>query len=337
MNEKITIIGCGNWGSAISKVIGNNLPNNIINLWVHEEIFEGEKLSSIINQTRENKKYLPGIILPKNVYAIPGLEDACKDVTILVFVLPSSFLENILNKVVRVCNKDTIAVSLIKSIYLDDKPVLVSSLIRKYFSTSVLMGANIAMDVAKEQLTESTLGGISKDTSRLLPLFNNKNFIITCTEDYVGVEAFGGLKNIVAIGAGFSDGLELGCNTKATIIRIGLKEILRFCKYYFSPIDQNTILESCGIADIMTTCYGGRNRKCAEEFIRNPTNWYELEINILKGQKLEGIYTCEKVYKILSKDNLLNKFPLFHSIYKISFENDEPMNILQAIPLSVMV
>jgi len=104
----------------------------------------------------------------------------------------------------------------------------------------------------------------------------------------------------VACAAGFSDGLGFGDNTKAAVIRIGLKEMIRFCKtFYADGVHTNTFFESCGVADLITTCYGGRNRRVSEAFVKTGKSLEVLEAEMLNGQKLQGYQTCNEVVTML--------------------------------------
>lgn len=104
-------------------------------------------------------------------------------------------------------------------------------------------------------------------------------------------------------------------------------EMARFCSTFFQGTQQRTILESCGIADLITTCYGGRNRRCGEEFARLQSEyskdchelWSDIEVKLLNGQKLQGTLAAKEVYALLESRNLLNSYPLFRSIYEIAF------------------
>jgi hypothetical protein len=98
--EKVCIIGSGNWGSVIAKIVAENVVNGEhsslferdVPMWVFEEYVNGEKLSEIVNAKHENIKYLPGIKLPDNVFAVSDVGEAARDATILVFVLPHQVL-----------------------------------------------------------------------------------------------------------------------------------------------------------------------------------------------------------------------------------------------------
>merc|ERR1712157_586392 len=137
-------------------------------------------------------------------------------------------------------------------------------------------------------------------------VFNTSDFKVDAVSDVAGAELCGAMKNVVALGAGFCDGLGYGGNTKAAIIRIGLKEMQRFCEKFYGDrkIKQETFLESCGVADLVTTCFGGRNRKCAEIFAKNVKNgtkkeWDTIEAEELNGQKLQGTGTAKDVMTCL--------------------------------------
>ena len=367
-NERICIIGSGNWGSAIATKIGRNAAKlsfcfPIVNMWVFEEEVtlpdtgETAKLSEIINKRHENVKYLPGIKLPENIVAVNDLEKACSNATLLVFVLPHQFLPKVLPVVrANVHPAQCRGVSLIKGLEFDTHtklPILISKTIEKTmgpnFRCGVLMGANVADEVAQGKMCESTLAGDfgnDKLNERIRQVFDEPpNFRVARINDIAGAEACGALKNIVALGAGFVDGLGLGGNTKAALLRVGLLDMAKFCGMFFEGVEQGTFLESCGMADLITTCYGGRNRKCAEEFAKlriaedRKTNdqkdcirlWETLEKELLKGQKLQGTLAIKEVFAILESRKIQESFKLFTMIYKISFEGEPIASITEAI------
>ncbi|XP_076912503.1 glycerol-3-phosphate dehydrogenase [NAD(+)]-like, partial [Bidens hawaiensis] len=150
-------------------------------------------------------------------------------------------------------------------------------------------------------------------------------------QDVEGVELCGTLKNVVAIAAGFVDGLDMGNNTKAAIMRIGLKEMKGLSKLLFSTVKDSTFFESCGVADLITTCIGGRNRRCAEAYAKNDgkRSFDDLEAEMLQGQKLQGVSTAKEVYEVLKHKGWLEMFPLFTRIHEICIGRLPPSAIVE--------
>ncbi|KAE8581712.1 hypothetical protein XENTR_v10024912 [Xenopus tropicalis] len=317
---RVCIIGSGNWGSAIAKVIGNNIKKcasfqPTVNMWVFEELIEGRKLTEIINQEHENIKYLPGHKLPHNVVAVADLLEATSGADILVFVIPHQFIGGVCDQLAGHIKAEAFGISLIKGV--DEGPdglKLISEIIREKLAIemSVLMGANIASEVANEKFCETTIGCKNLQHGQTLKrLIQTPNFRITVVQDCDTVEICGALKNIVAVGAGFCDGLGFGDNTKAAVIRLGLMEMVAFAQLFCKrSVSTGTFLESCGVADLITTCYGGRNRRVAEAFVLTGKSIEELEKELLNGQKLQGPQASREVYKILRQNRSLHKFPV---------------------------
>ncbi|XP_054915192.1 glycerol-3-phosphate dehydrogenase 1-like protein [Poeciliopsis prolifica] len=331
--KKVCIIGSGNWGSSIAKIIGHNVKasnrfNPMVSMWVYEEMIGDRKLTEIINSEHENVKYLPGHKLPKNVVAVPNVTDAVKGASILVFVIPHQFITKLCDEMKPHVTEGAIGISLIKGV--DEGPdglKLISDIIREklQIDVSVLMGANIANEVADEKFCETTIGAKNKAQGQLLKeLLQTPNFRITVVPESDTVELCGALKNIVAVGAGFCDGLGFGDNTKAAVIRLGLMEMVAFAKMFCKGnVSSDTFLESCGVADLITTCYGGRNRRIAEAFVKTSKSIADLEAEMLNGQKLQGPQTSAEVYKILQKQGMVEKFPLFVAVYQICYEGKQ--------------
>ncbi|OZC08085.1 glycerol-3-phosphate dehydrogenase [NAD(P)+ ] [Onchocerca flexuosa] len=341
---KITLVGSGNWGSAIAYIVGRNARKHDddfdieVRMWVHEEIINGKKLTEIINKQHENVKYLPGKKLPSNVIAVADLVTACGDSDILVFVTPHQFVENVCTQLKGRLKKGALAISLIKGFLIDKKEgtiCLVSETIRELLNidVAVLMGANVAQDVANEEFAEATIGykGRKEMWPILKKLFETDNFRINLTEDSYTVELCGGLKNIVACAAGFADGLGYGGNTKAAIIRLGLLEIIIFVELFYHCSNIRTYFESCGIADLITSCTSGRNRKICEAFVKTRKSIKDLEREMLNGQSVQGPMTAEAVFIMLKKHDMLSRFPLFVVVHQICRKELSPSLLIECL------
>ena len=313
-------------------------------MWVHEEALpSGEKLTEYINRTGRNDKYLEGVQLGANVRAVPDVREAVRGATHVVFVAPHQFLGGICDTLVgdgsdALLAPGAKAVSLIKGMDVAPSgPRLLSTLIEDALSVEcgVLMGANIASEVAAEQFSEATLGVAggagSKAAGEWIALFERPYFSVRATGDVSTVEMCGTLKNVVAIAAGLVDGLGYGSNSKSAIMRLGLLEMYRFAQLV-SPetADKGTMFESCGVADLIASCLGGRNRKVADAFARagGKRSFEELEAELLSGQKLQGVLTAHEVAEALDAQGRRSEFPLFSMVDRIAKGEEPPESIV---------
>jgi len=337
--KKICIVGSGNWGSAIARLVGYNaarLPDTFqreVTMWVFEEEVNGRKLTEIINTDHENVKYLPGRSLPTNVVAVPDIVTAAKDADFLIFVLPHQFIKRACAPLQGKLKAGAQGLSLVKgfAILPGGGIELISDLISEEMGipVSVLMGANLANEVADEKFCETTIGALEDGVGKELKLmFQTDNFRVTVTKDTKIVEICGALKNIVACAAGFCDGLKCGDNTKAATIRLGLKEMMKYGETFYPGGSPQTYFESCGVADLITTCYGGRNRKVSEAFVTRKTSIAELETEMLNGQKLQGPETAAEVNYVLKAKGLEAEFPLFTAVHRICIGELTPESLL---------
>ncbi|KAL3276438.1 hypothetical protein HHI36_011821 [Cryptolaemus montrouzieri] len=339
--KQVCIVGSGNWGSVIAKIVGHNVQkldkfDNRVTMYVYEEIINGKKLTEIINEQHENVKYLPGHKLPPNVEAIADVVEAAKDADILVFVLPHQFIKGICSTLLGKIKPTAIALSLIKGFdRLEGGGIeLISHIINRHLKIPchVLMGANLANEVANEQFCETTIGCRDRKIGSMLrDIIQTEYFRVVVVDDEDTVEICGALKNIVACGAGFVDGLGLGDNTKAAVIRLGLMEMIKFVDVFYPGGKLSTFFESCGVADLITTCFGGRNRKCSEAFVKTGKSIKQLEDELLNGQKLQGPITAEEVNFMLKSKGMEEKFPIFTTVHKICTGELKPQEFINCI------
>ena len=302
MKEYNTIIfGAGAWGTTIANLIANNLNKETI-LWCYES-----EVAQNINQTHENKIYLPGIKINKKVIA-------CTDIPVskanFIFLAnPSQNIYDMLKKIYekkefREINKKARYIICSKGIDSKRKKLL-SSLVQEFFpksNISVLSGPTFARELAIKNPTAVTLANQNLKTGKeIANLLKNNYFRIYLNRDIIGVQLCGVLKNILAIAAGISDGLDLGKNARAAIIARGIKEIINIVKCFGGK--EKTVIGLSGIGDIVLTC----NSKSS----RNFKYGYEIAKGLIKIDKTrnsqevtEGFENIKSIFYFKKKFNI---------------------------------
>ncbi|AAS52231.1 ADR311Cp [Eremothecium gossypii ATCC 10895] len=337
---KVTVIGSGNWGTTIAKVVAENtqeypqLFERRVDMWVFEEQIEGRKLTEIINEQHENVKYLPGITLPENLVANPSVAAAAADADVLVFNIPHQFLGRIVEQLKGHVKPGARAISCLKGFSVGKDGVqLLSTYIEEHLHIpcGALSGANLAPEVAKGNWSETTVAytlpqdfrGTGKDVDHavLKKLFHRPYFHVNVVDDVAGISVAGALKNVVALACGFVLGLGWGNNAAAAVQRVGLSEMIKFARMFFPESKVETFYqESAGVADLITTCAGGRNVRIGRAMAETGKSAQELEKELLNGQSSQGIYTTQEVHEWLQQCGKKDEFPLFEAVYKIVYE-----------------
>ncbi|EGV62171.1 glycerol-3-phosphate dehydrogenase [Yamadazyma tenuis] len=344
---RIAVIGSGNWGTTIAKIVAENaqsrphLFHHHVKMWVFEEQINGEKLTQIINTKHENVKYLPGVTLPSNLKAVPSIVEAAKDADLLVFNLPHQFLHNICKQLKGNIKPDARAISCLKGLEVTPEGCkLLSTYITEHLGIQCgsLSGANLAPEVARGKWSETTVAyklpedfkGEGRDIDHyvLKAIFHRSYFHVNVIDDVAGVSVAGALKNIVALAVGFVEGLGWGDNAKAAIMRVGLLEIIKFSETFFPESQARTFTaESAGVADLITTCAGGRNVKVGRYMAETGESAETAEKTLLNGQSSQGIITAKEVHELLTNVNKLDEFPLFEATYQIIFGSESIENL----------
>lgn len=158
--------------------------------------------------------------------------------------------------------------------------------------------------------------------------FHRPYFHVNVVEDVAGISIAGALKNIVALAVGFVEGLGWGENAKAAIMRVGLLEIVSFSKAFFPESHQSTFLkESAGVADLITTCAGGRNVKIGRYMAETGEDAQTAEKKLLNGQSSQGVLTAKEVHELLTNVGRVEEYPLFEATYQIIFGSESIENL----------
>lgn len=224
--ENVVVLGAGSWGTALAVVLAENGHNTLI--WSHRE-----DQASEINEQHTNKKYLPNTILPSNLKATSNLEEAAQHGSTIVMAVPTKGIREVCGNISEYLTEKALFVHVSKGIE-PDTLMRISELMKESLAENavsdivVLSGPSHAEEVVLKHPTTVTAACENLEAAeKVQDLFMNQYLRVYTNDDVIGVEIGGALKNVIALAAGMTDGLDFGDNAKAALITRGLAEITR--------------------------------------------------------------------------------------------------------------
>jgi glycerol-3-phosphate dehydrogenase (NAD(P)+) len=260
----IAIIGAGSWGTALSFALSN--IGHAIRLWAYEkEVVES------IQTHRENDLFLPGVTLPQGVTPTTSLSEAIQGAAFLLTVMPSHVCRSLYEQMLPFLHPGLIFVSATKGLEVEGMmrmSEVIRSVTERRFAPrlAVLSGPSFAREVARGDPTALVVASQDPGTARSVQReFSSGTLRLYASNDVVGVELGGAVKNVIAIAAGVIEGLGLGHNPKAALITRGLAEMTRLACACGARLE--TLAGLAGMGDLVLTCTGdlSRNRRVGVE------------------------------------------------------------------------
>lgn len=312
--EKVAIIGAGAWGTTLAWLLGRE--GQAVTLWARRR-----ELAEQIRRERQNYQYLPAVLVPPAVTVTAEMAEALAGAAIVVVAVPSHGFREVVGQAAAYLAPGAIVVSATKGLERGSgmrmSEILADELAGvENWSTVALSGPNLSGEIVKQMPAAAVAASASEEAAtRIQGLLSSRLFRVYRNYDIIGVELCGALKNVIAIGAGISDGLGYGNNAKAALITRGLAEMARLgVKLGAQPA---TFWGLAGVGDVVATCNSQLSR-----------NW-QVGWRVAKGEALaqiqgstrgiaEGIYTTIAAKELGERQEVA--LPIADAVYQVLFE-----------------
>lgn len=321
-DTRIGILGDGGWGTTLSLHLA--WQGYDVDLWGAFPDYVEQ-----VRRKRENTKFLPGFKIPEKVRLTSNIHETCAHSDILVLAVPSQFVRSVLQKIKsdKIHSKSFVTVA--KGIETKTLKVM-SQVIHDELGSvrqAAISGPTIAREVALKMPVAASVASKNRELAeRLRKIFTTEYFSLFESEDVLGVELGGALKNVIAISAGIVEGLGYGSNTRAALFARGVAEMARLG--HVMGARRETFMGLSGLGDLATTCLSphSRNRWLGEEIGKGKS----LK-KILGGTEMvvEGVDTCRSAHQLAKKHKVA--MPITEAVYAILFNNHDPREAVKAL------
>jgi glycerol-3-phosphate dehydrogenase (NAD(P)+) len=321
MLNPIGIIGAGGWGIALAKLLADK--GKQVTLWCHRAESFRE-----LQENRESRTYLTGIVLPSSVEFTRSIEAAVTDKSLVICALPSHAVRGIIASAASYLSAETAVLCGTKGLEEESLKTMGEVLAETLGEPQqhvFLSGPTFALEVARGLPTAVTVAARDEDIARnVQETLSTQNFRVYSSTDIVGVQMGGVIKNIIAIAAGISDGLNLGHNARAALITRGLAEMTRLA--IRMGADPMTLAGLPGLGDLVLTCAGdlSRNRKVGIQIAQGKSLR-----EIIEGTRMvaEGIRNTRSVYMLAR--SLGTEMPIVEQMYQVIHESKRPADAVR--------
>jgi glycerol-3-phosphate dehydrogenase (NAD(P)+) len=314
--RRAVVLGDGSWGTALALLLARKGIE--VSVWCNQRAHADE-----FNAARENRRYLPGVALPANLRFHADAHAAAAGAQLAVSAVPTQYLRTAAARFEDALAGNVPIVSASKGLEIETlaRPTEILASVLGPHPLAVLSGPSHAEEVAVGK--PATVVAASADLAvaqRTQAAFNGESFRVYTSDDLLGVELGGALKNVIAIAAGISDGLGLGDNAKAALITRGMVEMARVG--VARGARKETFFGLAGIGDLVTTCCSrhSRNRAVGEAIGRGET----LE-SVLARMKMvaEGVWTTKALFGPESELSGVS-MPIAAEVHAVLFERKDP-------------
>lgn len=316
--EQVTVLGAGSWGTALAIVLAENGHDTL--LWTHRE-----EQAKEMNEQHTNSKYLSAVTLPENLRATASLEQAVAHASIIVVAVPTKAIREVCENMTTILNKKVLFVHVSKGIEPDSlkriSELIQENLPQEYVSDIVVLsGPSHAEEVVLHQPTTITAACANlKAAEQVQDLFMNGYFRVYTSDDVIGVELGGALKNVIALAAGITAGLNYGDNAKAALITRGLAEITRVgVKMGGNPF---TFAGLTGMGDLIATATSVHSRNYRAGRLLGEGHKLD-DVLAQMGMVVEGVRTTKAAYQLSEKFDI--PMPISTALYHVLFNGQEP-------------
>ena len=320
---KISVYGAGSWGTALALQLARNAIDVL--LWD----FNPEHIA-LYDKKRENVNYLPGIPFPDNLRCTSSLEDMVQHADDQLIVIPSHGFRALLQAIKPLLSEQHSIFWATKGLEVGSGKLLHEVLIEELGDNiphGLVSGPTFASEVAKGLPSAMTAAASTPALAqRIASAFQGGNYRVYTSDDVLGVELGGAIKNVLAIAAGISDGLGFGANARAAIITRGLAEIMRLAKNMGANPD--TIMGLSGVGDLVLTCTDNQSRNRRLGLALGAGKQVDEAIEEI-GQAVEGAKSSHSIGLLAESAQV--EMPICFCVNQIIYENLPPKEAVKAL------